>query len=123
MENLPDLQPGRFLLMVMPRTLTDESIKKILILIPSGPVRMVIGNNRFDAYTIARALHRHTWAPRAYLEEIRLARAFTCYQMLTLLQETAANPTPTLVVGLLSTFYDENISDFESSRLLEACMN
>ena len=37
MENLPDLQPGRFLLMVMPRTLTDESIKKILIrLVLSG---------------------------------------------------------------------------------------
>jgi hypothetical protein len=82
-----------------------------------------------------------------------LARAFTCYQMLTLLDEypdTSGHPSteevvslerilqeqepegrqtayllppPTLVLDLLATFYDENVSLVESRRLLELCIN
>jgi hypothetical protein len=45
----------------------------------------------------------------AALNRITVARAFTCYQMVTLLQETAVSPAPTLVLDLLATFGDESI--------------
>jgi hypothetical protein len=56
------------------------------------------------------------------LERIQLARAFTCYQMVALLKQTTARPVPTLVLDLLSTFYDESVPAVESRRLLQACI-
>ncbi len=65
-------------------------------------------------------------APRSLkqaLERIRLARAFTCYQMLSLLSETPATlGQPTLVLDLLATFYDESVRADEALRLLESCL-
>ncbi len=58
----------------------------------------------------------------AVLERIRLSRAFTCYQLVALLKGTPAEPVPTLVLDLLSTFYDENVSTEESLRLLQECV-
>jgi len=57
------------------------------------------------------------------LARISLARAFTCYQMLTLLSETPAiSQQPTLVLDLLATFYDESVRADEALRLLESCL-
>jgi len=57
------------------------------------------------------------------LAHITLARAFTCYQMLTLLSETPAIPhQPTLALDLLATFYDESVPAAEALRLLERCL-
>jgi hypothetical protein len=115
--------PGEFPLVVMPRSQQREYIQEMIVrLALVGPVRVIIGNNRFDAHEAARAIRRHTSQVASTLERIHLARAFTCYQMLTLLQETAGNPMPTLAVGLLETFYDENIPDFESLRILRECI-
>ena len=40
---------------------------------------------------------------------------------MALLKGTPAEPVPTLVLDLLSTFYDENVSTEESLRLLQEC--
>jgi hypothetical protein len=53
---------------------------------------------------------------------MQLARAFTCYQMVALLNQTPAQPLPTLVLDLLATFYDESVPGVESRRLLQACI-
>jgi hypothetical protein len=55
------------------------------------------------------------------LERIQIARAFTCYQMLTLLEEMPTARLPILVLDLLATFYDENISIGEAIRLVKGC--
>jgi hypothetical protein len=52
------------------------------------------------------------------LSRISVARAFTCYQMVTLLAETPAVASPQLILDLLATFYDESVSTPESFRLL-----
>jgi hypothetical protein len=87
------------------------------------PLRVLDGGNRFNAREVARIL-RGLNAPDLYaaLARIRLARAFTCYQMLALLEETLPGPHPTLIIDLLDTFYDESASLEERRRLVENCL-
>ena len=53
---------------------------------------------------------------------IFLRRAFTCYQMLALLEGTPALHQPYLILDLLATFHDENVPVEEVSRLLDRCL-
>jgi hypothetical protein len=139
-----------------------------------GPLRVLDGGNRFNAYQCSQDLTRYLTAPGARagrgngrggaslggkgvstvdssapssdrngaltedsplplpdrprtlkqaLARIYLARAFTCYQMLTLLSETPAIPRqPTLALDLLATFYDESVRATDALHLLENCL-
>lgn len=84
-----------------------------------GRVRVLDGGNRFNVYPVAQAVRRITPRLEETLSHITLSRAFTCYQVLTLLEETSAQPVPTLVLDLLATFLDENVTLDESRRLLQ----
>ena len=42
--------------------------------------------------------------------------------MASLIDDSPAGAAPTLVFDLLATFYDENVSLFESRRLLSTCL-
>ncbi len=88
----------------------------------AGPLQVVDGGNCFNAYPVARHLRRRTAAVHAALGRIRLARAFTCYQMVTLLQNLQPGDQPVMALDLLQTFYDENVRMAESRRLLERCI-
>lgn len=83
-----------------------------------GLLRVLDGGNCINIYPLARELRRRTTNLSAALRNVRLSRAFTCYQMLALLTETPADGTPTLVLDLLATFYDESVPLYESQRLL-----
>lgn len=85
----------------------------------NGAVRVLDGGNRFNVYPVAQAVRRLTPRLEETLSHITLSRAFTCYQVVTLLQETPARPVPTLVLDILSTFLDENVTLDESRRLLQ----
>jgi hypothetical protein len=86
------------------------------------PVQVIVGGNRFDAHQLARIIRRHTVQLDLVLERIHQARPFTCYQALNLLEET--KPTmPMVALDLLTTFYDENISDKESVRLVHIAIS
>lgn len=84
----------------------------------AGPLRVLDGGNCINVYPLARALRRRTAALSTALGNVRLSRAFTCYQMLALLTETPADGLPTLVLDLLGTFYDESVPLYETQRLL-----
>jgi hypothetical protein len=123
MNTLPALSPGKIILLAAPQAALKVPLQEAAVrLLISGPVRMLVGNNQFDAYTLARMLRRHSFESVGLLERIELARAFTCYQMRTLLRETPSLPIPTFVVGLLLTFYDENVPEAESLRVLRQCI-
>ncbi len=85
------------------------------------PVRVIVGGNRFDAYQLARIVRRHTVHIDQILGRIEQARPFTCFQVLKLLEETQPT-TPLVAIDLLATFYDENISDAESTRLVNVAI-
>ena len=87
-----------------------------------GELRVLDGGNRFNVYPVARAVRRHTSDLTASHGCIRLSRAFTCYQVAVLLAETPADGLPTLVIDLLSAFYDDNVRLSESQRLLAICI-
>jgi hypothetical protein len=103
----------------------------------------MIGDNHFDAYRLARLARTHGFDPGAILSRLALSRAFTCHQLLHrasviaksgLCEATefvAAIPPPQApppgdpspwhalyVIGLLDTFYDEDVRMPEASRLL-----
>jgi len=98
---------------------SDPILELIVRLALQRPVQVIVGGNRFDAHRMARMMRRHSVALDAMLGRIRQARPFTCYQMVTLLAETEPS-TPLVVLDMLSTFYDESVSDAESVRLVQA---
>jgi hypothetical protein len=79
-------------------------------------VQVIVGGNRFDAHHLARIIRRQTVHLEQTLARIQQARPFTCYQAIKLLEETRAT-SPLVVLDMLTTFYDENISDAEGVRL------
>ena len=119
MNTLPDLIPGRLWVVSAPhnaiRLLLDLAARLAL----ESPVRVLDGGNCFNVYTVAQDLRRRTLHTTAALSRISVARAFTCYQVTTLLESTPESSTPTLVLDLLATFHDESVSPGERRRLLD----
>ena len=85
------------------------------------------GANRFDPYTVS-SLARRAWIPpERLLKSIRIARAFTCYQMATLMGEQltsllrreGAAELWVILLGPLTTFLDEDVSEREVRPLFE----
>jgi len=118
--------PGQLLLVIAPQAGGALMLDLIARLACRGPLRLLDGGNRFDVYrcnlAIARALGGQTAEVPAILDNVRLARAFTCYQMAALLRQTPPAPRPVLVLDMLSTFYDESVPAAESRRLLGECI-
>ena len=115
---LPDLISGKLSLILLPRGATRSLLELVARAAQGAPLRVLDGGNCFNAYIIARELARHTSDVEAALRCIQVARAFTCYQVLTLLEETPSDGRPTLVLHILDTFYDESVALVERERLL-----
>ena len=89
------------------------------------------GANRFDPYTVSSFARRVWIPPEKLLRSIRIARAFTCYQMATLMGEpltsllrregtTELRQRPwVILLGPLATFLDEDVSEREVRPLFE----
>lgn len=122
-NTLPELVKGHLYVLTLPRSLRRPTLNELTArLALRGEVQVLVAGNRFDAHGIARLLRRQTTAVFPALQRIRLARAFTCYQVASLLSEVAAAQLPTLVTDLLDTFYDENVSLPERQALLTQCL-
>jgi hypothetical protein len=89
------------------------------------------GANRFNAYTVSSFARRTLLPPEKLLKSIRIARAFTCYQMATLMGEQLASllrregateirQRPwVILLGPLTTFLDEDVPEREVRPLFE----
>ncbi len=89
------------------------------------------GANRFNAYTVSSFARRTLIPPEKLLKSIRIARAFTCYQMATLMgeqlisllkQEEATKLLQrrwVILLGPLTTFLDEDVPEREVRPLFE----
>jgi len=76
-------------------------------------VTLVDGACSFDPYLVARTGRHQRIAPRMLLERIRLSRAFTCHQLVTLLCEVLPGENrkdPLFVLGPCALFYDEQVA-------------
>jgi len=123
MPALPDPDPGQTHLLLASRHACRGLMNALAArLALAGPLRVLDGGNLFDLYAIARAVRRGTPRLEAAMERLRIARAFTCYQVATLLAGQELASTPLLVMDLLATFYDENVPAEERLRLLAGCL-
>jgi hypothetical protein len=89
------------------------------------------GANRFNAYTVSSFARKALISPEKLLKSIRIARAFTCYQMATLMGEQltsllgreGATELPqkpwVIFLGPITTFLDEDVSEREARPLFE----
>jgi hypothetical protein len=122
---------GGLLAIVGPYAASQAMLTLAALLALRGPLQVLDGGNRFNAYTVARLLRRQSaldssWRHldlRQALGRIRVARAFTCYQMTALIEKSSLDGQPTLVIDLLDTFYDESAPLEERRRLLERCIS
>lgn len=97
-------------------------------------VILLDGANRFDPYAVSLFARSVSIPPEKLLKKIRIARAFTCYQMAALMGEKLSlllkrvNPSPSgqktwvIFLGPLSTFLDEDVPEREVRSLLEKAL-
>jgi hypothetical protein len=119
MNTLPELMPGRLWVVSAPRSAIQLLLVLAARLALQSTVRVLDCGNCFNVYKVTQALHQHTLHTSAALSRISVRRAFTCYQVTTLLENTPQDATPTLVLDLLSTFHDESVPEGERRRLLD----
>ena len=138
MDELTDIRPGKWTLLVLARGMHAPLLSNLHRLAERSPLTVLDGGNRFNAYLVARGARGQA----ELLERITVSRAFTCYQMLSLLESTpaplascqrdcaraagsrpaAVPPRLILVLDMLNTFYDESVRAHERRRLLTGCI-
>jgi hypothetical protein len=82
------------------------------------PVRLVCGDNRFNPYVISTFAKAIGIRPAEALSAILIARAFTAYQLIELVNrlETHANDF-VIITGICAMFCDEDLSNNDAARL------
>jgi hypothetical protein len=121
MDTQLSVPTGKIALFIGPHAAQDSLLELAGGLVHLGRVRVLDGGNQFNAYLLARSLRRRSAEIFSLLDSITLARAFTCYQMETMLAESRDIAAPTIVLDLLGTFFDENVPLPERKRLLTRC--
>ena len=120
MDLIPQLKTGR---LVVALTNHKPIIADLISeLAQRGPVTVLDGGNCFPAYRIAQLVRRKSLQVGVISKRIFVQRAFTCYQMVSLLENTPALNQPHIVLNLLSTFQDDQIHPKEAERLLTICL-
>jgi len=122
MEPLPIPLPRNLTVLAAPIPAGEPVSQLLAELALHGPLTVLDGGNCFPAFRLLRHLHFRTPDSEAASARILVRRAFTCYQMLALLEGTPELPQPCIVLVLLATFYDEQIVEREIQRLLANCL-
>ena len=87
-------------------------------------VLVVDGDNSFRSYRIAHYAREMNFDPRLTLANVQVSRAFTCYQLTEIVKRLnhltdTSNHAGIICLGLLATFYDEDVALPETQRLLQ----
>ncbi|GER79098.1 conserved hypothetical protein [Candidatus Denitrolinea symbiosum] len=122
MDILPVLKTGKLIVLYSPHAACEESMHLIAELGLRGPVTILDGGNRYRPYQIAMLIRRKTVQVNAVANRLFSRRAFTCYEMNTLLASTPAMKHPYVILDLLQTFYDDHVPAQEVRRLLASCL-
>ncbi|MEN4011342.1 MAG: hypothetical protein ROW48_04870 [Bellilinea sp.] len=123
MDILPVLQTGKFIVLCAPDAARTESMLLIAELGLRGAVTIMDGGNRYRPYQVAMHLRRKTVEIAAAANRLFSRRAFTCYEMNTLLRSTPSLNQTCLILDLLHTFYDDHVPTHEACRLLKSCLS
>jgi len=86
-----------------------------------GPLYLMAGSDWLPAYALTRSIRRKTPCVKETLDGLRLARAFTCYQVLDLLESAPPDKDPLLVLDFLHNFFDQDMPLPTRARVLSQC--
>ena len=113
--------PPRCFLAIGAHALSERMLQLISALALRQTVTVLDCGNRSNMYAVAKLIRPYTSDPVSVMNNIRLSRAFTCYQVAAMLDAAAANPLrePLVVLDLLATFLDEDVKLKDAQRLLE----
>ena len=115
-----DTLPAGLLVVIGQHALTEKMLELVAALALKQRATILDCGNRSNMYAVAKTIRPYTSDPAAVMANIRLSRAFTCYQVLAMLEAVAAAPPhePLIVLDLLATFLDEDVELKDSQRLL-----
>jgi hypothetical protein len=105
MNELLDLQPDHWNLIVLPREYRRNLLVAIAHFAEHGPLFVIDCGRWYDATVVIRAAHGRI----EIVDRVQIRRAFICYEVAKLLQRTSASEAPVLILDILSSFYDENV--------------
>jgi hypothetical protein len=122
MDILPVLKVGKWIALYAPDAARTESMTLIAELGLRSAVTILDGGNRYKPYQVATLLRRKTVNVSTAARRLFSRRAFTCYEMNTLLASTPSQQGPYVILDLLNTFYDDHVRLPEACRLLDLCL-
>jgi len=122
MNILPVVHAGKLIVISGPHAACRESLALIVELGLRGPVTILDGGNRYKPNQVAIMLGRKCLDVTPVANRLFSRRAFTCYEMNTLLGSTPHLHQPYVILDLLHTFYDDHTPTYEVSRLLRSCL-
>ena len=108
------------------QAVSDKMLQLIAALALRQPLTVLDCGNRSNMYAVAKLIRPYTSDPVAVLGHIRLSRAFTCIQVLTMLEAVAARPQtsdPCIILDLLSTFLDGDVKLPDAERLMDRSLD
>ncbi|MEI7847017.1 MAG: hypothetical protein WCK35_14560 [Chloroflexota bacterium] len=122
MDILSTLNPGTLIVICAPHAAREPISSLAAQLALRGPLTILDGGNRFQPYRVAQLLRQQTVDVERAARRLFVRRAFTCYQVLALLEDAPPLRQPHLVLDLLATFQDEHVQAQEARRLLGQCL-
>ena len=116
---------GVYLLYGHPQVLTLAQKLACRCLLQAEHLIVLDGANVFDPYLVSRLATKVGRVPTNFLRGIRISRSFTCHQMLSLVRQIKSAgklwESPfILLLGPLTTFYDESVPHYEAWKLFRA---
>jgi len=86
--------------------------------IARGDLRVIVGGNRFSLERLPLVLGENIGNLHKALQRVKISRGETCYQLLNALQKTPGANIPLVVMDMLDSFYEEDLTEGEVSRVL-----
>ncbi len=130
MNTLPDLathsltlvsQPARLRLIEIKGRQSEGITELFASMAMRGSFYAIAGGEWLPTYALVQSIRRRTPEVKQVLGRVRLARPFTCYQVLDLLEDVRPEPDPILVLDFLHHFYNPDIQPGVRRRVLEQC--
>ena len=130
MHTLPDLasnslqlvsQPARLRLIETAGRQSQGITELFATLALRGSFYAIAGGEWLPTYALVQSVRRRTTEVQQVLGRVRLARPFTCYQVLDLLEDIRPERDPILILDFLHHFYNPDIQPPVRRRVLEQC--
>jgi hypothetical protein len=113
-----DLSPGRFFLVIGPRSVCYPLTCLVAGLAEVESVRVIDAGNPL----VPPLLHQLIRGRQDVRGRIREKQAVTCRSLLSMLEAEPASPLPLILLDLLSPFYDGSVQLSVRKDILSACL-